>query len=351
MDWHQQGLYGDAIRDNERVPRVEDVFVHEVADVGHDRNLRVDEGMLASEGTNREAPRFKGRPGFDGVYPIAVVARLHGQLGSDSRGCVHLQSGVSLEGPDDGVRVHVVSVLMGDQHRVGAGEGFLGLGKSPGVDHEDLAVLLQADTSVGELGELHAASLGRASNGVHEPTSERGLLVTLVFANIHIEMSPRMSQGAHAATSGPAARSLPDAKDPAVKEQRVTKQRLAVSAALDELDDFVSTQELYRLLQNQGVSVSLATAYRILQSLADDGLIDVLRNADGEAVYRRCAVTGHHHHLLCRNCGKAVEVEAPAVETWAARVAAENGYTEVAHTVEIFGLCPECTAKKAAGLL
>ena len=103
------------------------------------------------------------------------------------------------------------------------------------------------------------------------------------------------------------------------KEQRVTKQRRAVSAALDELDDFVSTQELYRILQNQGVSVSLATAYRILQSLADEGLVDVLRNGEGE--------------------------------TWAARTAAEHGFTEVAHTVEIFGLCPDCTALKAAGKL
>ncbi len=131
------------------------------------------------------------------------------------------------------------------------------------------------------------------------------------------------------------------------KEQRVTKQRLAVSAALDQLNDFVSTQELYRILQNQGVSVSLATAYRILQSLADEGLVDVLRNGEGEAVYRRCAVTGHHHHLLCRSCGKAVEVEAPAVETWAARTAQEHGFTEVAHTVEIYGLCPACAARKA----
>ncbi len=131
------------------------------------------------------------------------------------------------------------------------------------------------------------------------------------------------------------------------KEQRVTKQRLAVSAALDELPDFVSTQELYRILQERGTSVSLATSYRILQSLADDGLVDVLRNADGEAVYRRCAVTGHHHHLLCRNCGKAVEVEAPAVEAWAARIAKEHGFTAVEHTVEIFGLCPDCTARQS----
>ncbi|QDW30242.1 transcriptional repressor [Arthrobacter sp. KBS0702] len=155
-----------------------------------------------------------------------------------------------------------------------------------------------------------------------------------------------MSQGA--TTGGSQAPAEASVKEqPAGKEQRVTKQRLAVSAALDELDDFVSTQELHRILQEQGTPVSLATSYRILQSLADDGLVDVLRNADGEAVYRRCAVTGHHHHLLCRSCGKAVEVEAPAVEAWAARIASEHGFTAVEHTVEIFGLCPECTVLRA----
>ena len=163
-----------------------------------------------------------------------------------------------------------------------------------------------------------------------------------------------MSQGATTGGSEAPAEAVagtkeqPAGKELPGKEQRVTKQRLAVSAALDELDDFVSTQELHRILQERGSSVSLATSYRILQSLADDGLVDVLRNADGEVVYRRCAVTGHHHHLLCRNCGKAVEVEAPSVEAWAARIASEHGFTAVEHTVEIFGLCPECTALQAA---
>lgn len=129
------------------------------------------------------------------------------------------------------------------------------------------------------------------------------------------------------------------------REQRVTKQRVAVSAALDELEDFVSTQELYRLLHERGTTVSLATTYRILQSLAEDGRVDVLRNAEGEAVYRRCAVAEHHHHLVCRSCGKTVELEAPAVESWAAKVAAAHGFTNVDHTVEIFGLCPDCAAR------
>ncbi|MBG6181317.1 Fur family transcriptional regulator [Arthrobacter sp. CAN_A1] len=142
---------------------------------------------------------------------------------------------------------------------------------------------------------------------------------------------------------------MPPVAEPAARkgsEQRVTKQRLAVSAALDDLDDFVSTQELHRLLHTAGHAVSLATTYRILQSMSEDGLVDVLRNGEGEAVYRRCDAPHHHHHLLCRNCGRAVEIEAPAVEKWAARTAEEHGYTEVAHTVEIYGLCPDCTAEQ-----
>lgn len=127
-------------------------------------------------------------------------------------------------------------------------------------------------------------------------------------------------------------------------QTRVTKQRLAVDAALDQLEDFVSTQELHRSLQDSGVSVSLATTYRILQSMADEGAVDVLRSTDGEAVYRRCEADSHHHHLLCRRCGKAVEIEAPAVEAWAAKMAAEHGFTAVTHTVEIMGLCAECSA-------
>jgi Fur family transcriptional regulator, ferric uptake regulator len=130
-------------------------------------------------------------------------------------------------------------------------------------------------------------------------------------------------------------------------EQRVTKQRVAVATALESHDDFVSAQELHRLLQERGDKVSLATVYRLLQSLADDGVVDVLRNTEGEAVYRRCEAEHHHHHLVCRNCGRAVEVEAPAVEAWAARAAAEHGYTATSHTVEIYGLCPVCSAEAA----
>ena len=122
---------------------------------------------------------------------------------------------------------------------------------------------------------------------------------------------------------------------------RPTRQRRAVSAALAEVDDFRSAQEIHDLLKRRGERVGLTTVYRTLQALADIGEVDGLRNPDGEWVYRRCS-RGHHHHLVCRHCGYAVEVEGPTVERWADRVAGEHGFADVSHTVEIFGACPDC---------
>ncbi|MGW1372858.1 Fur family transcriptional regulator [Streptomyces sp. NPDC002446] len=128
---------------------------------------------------------------------------------------------------------------------------------------------------------------------------------------------------------------------------RSTRQRTAVSAALDEVDEFRSAQELHDMLKHRGDSVGLTTVYRTLQSLADAGEVDVLRTSDGEAVYRRCSTDDHHHHLVCRSCGKAVEVEGPAVEKWADQIAAEHGFQDVAHTIEIFGTCGDCAERAA----
>ncbi|MGP9031600.1 Fur family transcriptional regulator [Glutamicibacter mysorens] len=132
-------------------------------------------------------------------------------------------------------------------------------------------------------------------------------------------------------------------------ETRVTKQRLAVTEALSEVDDFATAQQLHRWLQDSEKKVSLATVYRLLQSMADDGLVDVLRSGDGEARFRQCVTEVHHHHLVCRSCSKTVEVLAPAVERWAARVAAEHDFSDPEHTVEIYGLCADCRAKVETG--
>jgi len=119
---------------------------------------------------------------------------------------------------------------------------------------------------------------------------------------------------------------------------RSTRQRNAVISLLEDVNEFRSAQELHALLRERGDGVGLTTVYRTLQALADAGEVDVMRPPGGEHLYRRCS-QGHHHHLVCRVCGRTVEVEGPAVEQWAERVAAEHGYTDVSHTVEIFGTC------------
>ena len=123
---------------------------------------------------------------------------------------------------------------------------------------------------------------------------------------------------------------------------RSTRQRTAVADVLGRVDGFRSAQELHDLLRHEGASIGLTTVYRHLQALSDAGQVDVLRTDDGEAVYRRCPTDAHHHHLLCRSCGRSVDVEGPEVESWAAAIAAEHGFSDVTHTVEVFGTCGSC---------
>ncbi|MEE3125570.1 MAG: Fur family transcriptional regulator [Actinomycetota bacterium] len=123
--------------------------------------------------------------------------------------------------------------------------------------------------------------------------------------------------------------------------RRTTRQQTLVRELVAELDTLTSAQEIHQLLRSRGESVGLATVYRTLQTLSESAEVDSVRNESGEVLYRQCS-TKHHHHLVCRACGRAVELTGPAVERWADKAAAEHGFTDVSHTVEIFGLCPDC---------
>ena len=122
---------------------------------------------------------------------------------------------------------------------------------------------------------------------------------------------------------------------------RRTRQRAAVDEILSHLEEFRTAQQIHDVLRHQGDSVGLTTVYRTLQAMVDTGELDALRNDDGETAYRRCS-SGHHHHLVCRSCGRTVEVSGPAVERWASAVADEHGFREVSHDLEIFGTCRSC---------
>ena len=121
--------------------------------------------------------------------------------------------------------------------------------------------------------------------------------------------------------------------------RRSTRQREAVAHYLADLPAFVSAQQIYAGLRESGSTIGLATVYRTLQAMVADDAVDALRSDDGEVVYRRCRTDTHHHHLVCRECGRTVEVAGPAVERWADSVAGEHGFRDISHTLELFGTC------------
>ena len=128
--------------------------------------------------------------------------------------------------------------------------------------------------------------------------------------------------------------------------QRVTRQRQAIGALLADLDDFRSAQQIHALLRERGEDIGLATVYRALADLANEGEADSLQSPEGESLYRACS-TGHHHHLICRSCGLTVEIEADEVESWARKTAALHGFSRPEHVVDIFGFCNSCVPTPA----
>lgn len=122
---------------------------------------------------------------------------------------------------------------------------------------------------------------------------------------------------------------------------RPTRQRRSITDAVANAEDFQSAQEIHDAVGRAGAKVGLATVYRTLQAMAEAGEVDVVTNAAGEATYRRCS-PDHHHHLVCTSCGRTVEISAPAVELWTQRVAADNDFVDVSHTIELRGLCATC---------
>ena len=121
---------------------------------------------------------------------------------------------------------------------------------------------------------------------------------------------------------------------------RSTRQAKAVTAVLPALPGFRSAPEIHAALRGAGERIGLATVYRQLRFMAAQGTADTIRGASGERLYRQRRVSAPHYHLACRACGVSVEVDASEVRRWAERVAAQAGFSSVADTVQLSGLCP-----------
>lgn len=123
--------------------------------------------------------------------------------------------------------------------------------------------------------------------------------------------------------------------------KRKTEQRAAIVTALQRSDRALTAQELHDDLD----AVGLATVYRNLGRLAEDGEIDAIRRPNGETAYRACG-SGHHHHLICRECGRVVELHDCSLDDWSRKIAEQHGFVGVEHQAELLGTCEQCAGRR-----
>ncbi|MDA8195933.1 MAG: Fur family transcriptional regulator [Actinomycetota bacterium] len=127
------------------------------------------------------------------------------------------------------------------------------------------------------------------------------------------------------------------------KVSRKTQQKEQLVSVLEADRSFRSAQEIFARLRTDGIQIGLTTVYSQLKALEAQGAVEVSRSINGEATYRKCQVGSHHHHIVCRDCGVSVEFTVDSFEAAANQIAKENGFTMLSHTVEVFGLCANCS--------
>lgn len=125
--------------------------------------------------------------------------------------------------------------------------------------------------------------------------------------------------------------------------QRMTKQRATIIKALAAKKHFLSAQQLHEELSRKGESIGLATVYRTLQSLTEADRVDTIRSPEGETLYRACGENKHHHHLICRECGRTQEFVLDNFETALNTMARRAGFSDLSHEIEVYGTCYRCS--------
>jgi Fur family ferric uptake transcriptional regulator len=135
-----------------------------------------------------------------------------------------------------------------------------------------------------------------------------------------------------------------------VKKRNSARQRKILDLLQDQ-EAFLSSQEIHKLLQHEGESVGLATVYRQLEVLTVSRVVDSIINMKGEKLYRNCGqADSHHHHIICRICGTAAEIDSPELEGLTKLIARRHNYKEVTHSLELFGVCSSCSTIQSSSI-
>jgi Fur family ferric uptake transcriptional regulator len=119
--------------------------------------------------------------------------------------------------------------------------------------------------------------------------------------------------------------------------------RSAVVAFLGGQTCCVSAHEIHEGVRDAGGRVGIASVYRVLETLAEHGLVQRVDVGDGVARYEPAQPDGHHHHhLVCDDCGRVQPFSDEPLERALERTAGKLGYSLGTHDVVLRGACRDC---------
>jgi len=125
---------------------------------------------------------------------------------------------------------------------------------------------------------------------------------------------------------------------------RLTAQRRLLAELLDEAEEHLDAEAVFRRARRRDPGIHRATVYRTLNRLKHLGLVDELdlMHVGGDRHYYEVRPSEFHIHVVCMNCGAVAEPGAPFWEGLKRQVLRETGFEPEAVRMEIGGLCAEC---------
>ena len=121
-----------------------------------------------------------------------------------------------------------------------------------------------------------------------------------------------------------------------------TAQRDLILEVFLRTEEHLSSEDLYRIVQQEDPTIGQTTIYRTLKLLVEAGLAREVRFGDGRTRYEHNYKHPHHDHMICTECGKTIEFFSAELEALQDAIAARHGFEITHHTLRMFGLCAEC---------